>query len=82
MAFFDNSLSYGSSVDEELIELTANFDNEVNNQIDLKPDTLTVIIYRKTTLMREGRLWRMMMKSKRQLLRRKESREETAKYTR
>ena len=37
MAFFDNSLSYGSSVDEELIELTANFDNEVNNQIDLKP---------------------------------------------
>ena len=39
MAFFDNSLSYGSSVDEELIELTANFDNEVNNQIDLKPDS-------------------------------------------
>ena len=39
MAFFDNSLSYGSSVDEELIELTANFDNEVNNQIDLQPDS-------------------------------------------
>ena len=29
IAFFDNSLSYGSSVDEELIELTANYENEV-----------------------------------------------------
>ncbi len=37
IAFFDNSLSYGSSVDEELIELTANYENEVNNKkLDLK----------------------------------------------
>ena len=37
IAFFDNSLSYGSSVDEELIELTANYENEVNNkELDLK----------------------------------------------
>ena len=28
IAFFDNSLSYASSGDEELIELTANFDDE------------------------------------------------------
>ena len=28
IAFFDNSLSYGSSIDEELIELTANLDCE------------------------------------------------------
>ena len=28
IAFFDNSLSYASSGDEELIELTANFDEE------------------------------------------------------
>ena len=28
IAFFDNSLSYASSGDEELIELTANFDDD------------------------------------------------------
>ena len=38
IAFFDNSLSYGSSVDEELIELTANYENEdddTDDNIDL-----------------------------------------------
>ena len=28
IAFFDNSLSYGTSIDEELIELTANLEAE------------------------------------------------------
>ena len=34
IAFFDNSLSYGSSVDEELIELTANYENENEDDTD------------------------------------------------
>ena len=34
IAFFDNSLSYGSSVDEELIELTANYDKNDEDDTD------------------------------------------------
>ena len=34
IAFFDNSISYGSSVDEELIELTANYENEDDDDTD------------------------------------------------
>ena len=32
IAFFDNSLSYGSSGDEELVELTANIDQASDKQ--------------------------------------------------
>jgi len=34
IAFFDNSISYGSSVDEELIELTANYENDDDDDTD------------------------------------------------
>ena len=39
IAFFDNSLSYGSSIDEELIELTANLEAE-NDDTDEDEDIL------------------------------------------